>query len=298
MTIKDFSKLCSCGTQTLRYYDRIGLLKPARVDPWSGYRYYEPRQAIDFVKIKNLQTADFSISEIKLLLTKSDEQIYKAFAEKITAQEQKLEKIIEIQKTYLSEKTNMERIIQGMSDFVLSGLSDFETLREFGLQPEDRGLIIDKIRSYMQQRMQQDLGSSEKLRLRVNDEVYTGAEQIAEKLSSLRAENLYDTITLNDSDEPEEEEFSPGDYDLIWEMHGWSHVYEFIDQMPLPENDGEYYYHFGLDEAKYDAALSYPLFMLGYVTLKKGDEAVIMGSGAEKSPDGQNHFSLMRRKQC
>ncbi len=297
MTIKDFSKLCSCGTQTLRYYDRIGLLKPARVDPWSGYRYYEPRQAIDFVKIKNLQTADFSISEIKLLLTKSDEQIYEAFAEKITAQEQKLEKIIEIQKTYLSEKTNMERIIQGMSDFVLSGLSDFETLREFGLQPEDRGLIIDKIRSYMQQLMLQDLGSSEKLRLRVNDEVYTGAEQIAEKLSSLRVENLYDTITLNDSDEPEEE-FSPGDYDLIWEMHGWSHVYEFIDQMPLPENDGEYYYHFGLDEAKYDAALSYPLFMLGYVTLKKGDEAVIMGSGAEKSPDGQNHFSLMRRKQC
>lgn len=32
MTIKDFSKLCKCTTQTLRYYDHINLLKPARVD--------------------------------------------------------------------------------------------------------------------------------------------------------------------------------------------------------------------------------------------------------------------------
>ncbi len=295
MTIKEFAALCSCNSQTLRYYDKIGLLKPARVDQWSGYRYYEPHQAIDFVKIKNLQTADFSISEIKLLLTKSDEQVYEAFAEKISAQERKLQKIIEIQQTYLSEKTNMEKIIQGMSDFILSGLGDFEALREFGLQPEDGELIVAKIRDYLRKCMQQDFAYSDALRLRVNDELYTGAEQIAEKISSLGVENLYDNISLNDSDEPEED-FSPDDYDVIWEKHGWSHVYEFIGQIPLPEGGEEYYYHFGLDETKYDSALSYPLFMLGYVTLKKGDEAVIMGSGTEKSPDGQNHFALLRKK--
>ena len=295
MTIKEFAALCACSSQTLRYYDKIGLLKPARVDPWSGYRYYEPRQAIEFVKIKNLQTADFSISEIKLLLTKSDDEVFEAFAEKVAAQELKLQRIIEIQKTYLSEKTNMEKIIQGMSDFILSGLSDFETLREFGLRPEDGEMIVGKIRSYLQKCMQQDFAYSEKLRLRVNDEVYTGAEQIAEKISSLGLENLYDNISLNDSDEPERD-FSPDDYDVIWEKQGWAHVYEFIGQIPLPDNDGEYYYHFVLDEEKYGSALSYPLFMLGYVTLKKGDEAIIMGSGAEKSPDGQNRFTLMRKK--
>ena len=32
MTIKDFAALCGCSTQTLRDYDRIGLLKPSRVD--------------------------------------------------------------------------------------------------------------------------------------------------------------------------------------------------------------------------------------------------------------------------
>ena len=61
MTIKQFAQLCSCNAQTLRYYDRIGLLKPAQVDSWTGYRYYEEKQAVDFVKIKNLQLADFSI---------------------------------------------------------------------------------------------------------------------------------------------------------------------------------------------------------------------------------------------
>ena len=232
MTIKEFAALCTCSSQTLRYYDKIGLLKPASVDPWSGYRYYEPQQAIEFVKIKNLQTADFSISEIKLLLTKSDDEIFEAFAEKVAAQELKLQRIIEIQKTYLSEKTNMEKIIQGMSDFILSGLSDFETLREFGLRPEDGEMIVGKIRSYLQKCMQQDFAYSEKLRLRVNDEVYTGAEQIAEKISSLGLENLYDNISLNDSDEPERD-FSPDDYDVIWENALASGKYDeaFINEL-------------------------------------------------------------------
>ena len=54
MTIKEFAKLCGCNSQTLRYYDRIDLLKPVEVDQWSGYRFYEEAQALDFVKIKNL----------------------------------------------------------------------------------------------------------------------------------------------------------------------------------------------------------------------------------------------------
>lgn len=53
MTIKDFANLVECNPQTLRYYDREDLLKPVRVDQWSGYRYYEEEQALAFVKIKN-----------------------------------------------------------------------------------------------------------------------------------------------------------------------------------------------------------------------------------------------------
>ena len=38
MTIKEFSKLCDCNTQTLRYYDSIDLLKPARVDSFTNVK--------------------------------------------------------------------------------------------------------------------------------------------------------------------------------------------------------------------------------------------------------------------
>ena len=75
MTIKEFSKLCKCSTQTLRYYDSINLLKPASVDQYTGYRYYEEEQALVFIKIKNLQDASFSIDEIKELLSKDEESI-------------------------------------------------------------------------------------------------------------------------------------------------------------------------------------------------------------------------------
>ena len=91
ITIQGFAKLCGCNTQTLRYYDRIGLLTPAKVDPWTGYRYYEEEQAVQFVKIKNLQQADFSIEEIKNLLGKNDVLLMEAFEEKIREQELKLD---------------------------------------------------------------------------------------------------------------------------------------------------------------------------------------------------------------
>ena len=79
ITIQGFARLCGCNTQTLRYYDRIGLLAPAKVDPWTGYRYYEEEQAMRFVKIKNLQQADFSIEEIRSLLEEDDERLLEAF---------------------------------------------------------------------------------------------------------------------------------------------------------------------------------------------------------------------------
>ena len=57
MTIKEFAKLCGCNPQTLRYYDRVGLLKPVRVDRYSGYRFYDEEQAVTFVKIEPAKRA-------------------------------------------------------------------------------------------------------------------------------------------------------------------------------------------------------------------------------------------------
>ena len=97
MTIKEFSRLCGCNPQTLRYYDHVDLLKPVKVDSWTGYRYYDEDQALQFVKIKNLQMAGFSIDEIRGLLDADNDTIFKAFSAKIKEQENRLQKTREIQ---------------------------------------------------------------------------------------------------------------------------------------------------------------------------------------------------------
>lgn len=38
--IREFSQLGQVSVKTLRYYDQLGLLKPAQIDPCTGYRYY------------------------------------------------------------------------------------------------------------------------------------------------------------------------------------------------------------------------------------------------------------------
>lgn len=40
LRIGEFSKLSKTTVKTLRYYDKVGLLKPAFVDSFTGYRYY------------------------------------------------------------------------------------------------------------------------------------------------------------------------------------------------------------------------------------------------------------------
>ena len=37
ITILGFARLCGCNAQTLRYYDRIGLLTPAKVDEYMDF---------------------------------------------------------------------------------------------------------------------------------------------------------------------------------------------------------------------------------------------------------------------
>lgn len=75
MTIKEFAKLCGCNPQTLRYYDRVGLLKPVRVDTYSGYRFYDEEQAVTFVKIKNLQSALFTKEQLEAIRQKVTESM-------------------------------------------------------------------------------------------------------------------------------------------------------------------------------------------------------------------------------
>ena len=66
--IGEFSYLAETTIKTIRYYDKIGLLKPKKIDEFTKYRYYDESQIEIIKKIKQYQQAGFSLEEIKKIL--------------------------------------------------------------------------------------------------------------------------------------------------------------------------------------------------------------------------------------
>lgn len=44
LTIGAFARACRLSPKALRLYDELGLLRPAKTDPLTGYRWYVPEQ--------------------------------------------------------------------------------------------------------------------------------------------------------------------------------------------------------------------------------------------------------------
>ncbi len=66
--IGDFSKLSQVSVKTLRYYDEIGLLEPAEVDRFTGYRYYSAAQLPRLHRILALRDLGLSLEQIGQLI--------------------------------------------------------------------------------------------------------------------------------------------------------------------------------------------------------------------------------------
>lgn len=67
--IGEFSTLSKTTIKTLRYYDEIGLLKPAYIDEATGYRYYETAQLFKLHQIQALRQSDVSIEDIRQIMS-------------------------------------------------------------------------------------------------------------------------------------------------------------------------------------------------------------------------------------
>lgn len=68
LKIGDFSKLAQVSVKTLRHYGKLGLLRPAWIDRYTGYRYYSLDQLPRLNRILALKDLGFSLEQIKELL--------------------------------------------------------------------------------------------------------------------------------------------------------------------------------------------------------------------------------------
>jgi DNA-binding transcriptional MerR regulator len=66
-TIGEFSKIAQVSGRLLRYYDDLGLFKPAKIDPVTGYRFYSARQLPELNRILALKELGLTLEQIAAL---------------------------------------------------------------------------------------------------------------------------------------------------------------------------------------------------------------------------------------
>ncbi len=128
VSITEFARLQRISTDTLRYYDKIGLFKPAWRDPDTGLRYYSLATSDDVLTtIVELRELDMSIAEIKDYLY--NRSLHKSLALFRTLQETLTKKI-----NHLSALDETIKLRINAMEHVLHEQIDFEnvSIKHFG----------------------------------------------------------------------------------------------------------------------------------------------------------------------
>jgi len=117
--IGEFSKLTQVSIRMLHYYDQKGLMKPAVIDAWTGYRMYSIEQIPVLSRIVYLRDSGFNVMEIASILNNDNQEFiinqldkkYVEIIENIQVEQAKLEKITLAKKELFLEDNNMHYTI-------------------------------------------------------------------------------------------------------------------------------------------------------------------------------------------
>lgn len=71
-SIGEAAKAVHMTSETLRHYDRIGLVHPSKKDEWTNYRYYTEQDIVLLNTIRALQQMDLPLKKIKEVLEYDD----------------------------------------------------------------------------------------------------------------------------------------------------------------------------------------------------------------------------------
>ncbi len=124
LKIGELSKICNVSTQTLRYYDREGILAPEKVNESSGYRYYGLKQVEILNNIIKLKALGFELSEIKEILNAGEDEKVKLYKKKIDAlnmeANNRRDNIYEIELLYQGDVNTKETKKKSLSKQILN----------------------------------------------------------------------------------------------------------------------------------------------------------------------------------
>jgi MerR family transcriptional activator of bmr gene len=141
-SIGQAAKICNISIQSIRFYDKIGLVIPSHTDRSSSYRYYSNFDLLNIKIVQDMKALKFSLEEIKVTLKKGslDSLVEKLESKRkhTIAEIQQLELIVES----IGQRTNQISYLQELG----KELQDLDVLVELKQFPE-RHVLYDRRRS-------------------------------------------------------------------------------------------------------------------------------------------------------
>lgn len=131
-TTSEMAALSGVTTRTLRYYDAIGLLKPAAIRS-NGYRIYGPDQVDTLQQILFYRELEFPLNRIRSILTAPDYARESALSEQLEALKARQKRI----ETLIATATRTLDALKG--DLIMKDTEKFEGFKaEIIAKNEDR----------------------------------------------------------------------------------------------------------------------------------------------------------------
>ena len=122
-SVGEAAKAVNTTSETLRHYDRIGLVKPSKKDEWTNYRYYTEQDIVRLNTVRALQHMDLPLQEIKKVLEYDD-----------------LEKIVDFLSAAEIKADEKIKALQYSKSKIQLAKADYE--RKLKLRPKPSGTFI------------------------------------------------------------------------------------------------------------------------------------------------------------
>jgi DNA-binding transcriptional MerR regulator/effector-binding domain-containing protein len=132
LSIGEMAKLRSVTVDTLRHYDKMGLLKPYHIDPETGYRYYSISQYEVLGTIKELRGIGFTLGEIKQFLTNRNvKKSVQSLKESMANIQEEIKKLQDIHNILMTRLYNIEHFTNSYSnsDIVIKQFDEREYIQ-------------------------------------------------------------------------------------------------------------------------------------------------------------------------
>jgi DNA-binding transcriptional MerR regulator len=150
--IGEFSRLVRVSPRMLRHYEQNGLLVPAEVDRFTGYRLYAAAQIPLLSRITRLRDMGFGVDEIKAILPQHDDRA--AMRDALTRKQAQVREIIAAEQVKLDKIAALSGQLQEANmvyDVELKSLPAEKvlSLREIVPAPEEEPALWKKLAAFV-----------------------------------------------------------------------------------------------------------------------------------------------------